>query len=50
MSQENLEIVERGIRAATASPEPDYNTVNALYSKAHVLVPAGAASARRCSR
>lgn len=44
MSQENLELAERAIRAATARPKPDYETVNALYSEAHELVPAGAAS------
>ena len=44
MSQENLQTAERAIRAATARPKPDYDTVNALYSEAHELVPAGAAS------
>jgi ketosteroid isomerase-like protein len=42
MSEENVEIVTRGIAAAVARPEPDYSTVNELYSPDHVLVPVGA--------
>ena len=42
MSQENLEIVERVIRAVTARPKPDYETLNELVASDHVLVPAGA--------
>jgi ketosteroid isomerase-like protein len=41
MSQENLEMVERAIRAAIARPKPDYETMNELYAADHVLVPAG---------
>lgn len=44
MSRETLEIVERAVRAATAQPKPDYDTVNELYAADHVLVPAGARS------
>ena len=44
MSQENLETVERAMRAVIARPRPDYDTMNALYSEAHVFVPAGVAS------
>src|SRR5512132_3039901 len=42
MSQENLDIVTRAIRAALARPKPDFTTVNELYAPDHVLVPAGA--------
>jgi ketosteroid isomerase-like protein len=39
MSQENLDLVKRAVSAANARPRPDYETVNALYSPDHVLVP-----------
>jgi ketosteroid isomerase-like protein len=38
MSQENLDLVVRGIQAASRRPEPDFDTVNALYHRDHVLV------------
>jgi ketosteroid isomerase-like protein len=41
MSQHNLDLVVRAIRAAIARPKPDYETINELYSADHVLVPAG---------
>jgi ketosteroid isomerase-like protein len=41
MSQENLDIVTRALRAALARPDPDFATVNELYAPDHVLVPAG---------
>jgi ketosteroid isomerase-like protein len=41
MSQENLDIVTRAMRAAFARPEPDFATLNELYAPDHVLVPAG---------
>jgi ketosteroid isomerase-like protein len=44
MSQENLDLVVRAIRAAIARPKPDYATMNELYSADHVLVPAGVES------
>jgi ketosteroid isomerase-like protein len=42
MSEQNLDLVVRAVRAAIARPKPDYATVNELYSADHVLVPAGA--------
>jgi ketosteroid isomerase-like protein len=42
MSQQNLDLVVRAIRAAIARPKPDYATVNELYAADHVLVPSGA--------
>lgn len=44
MSQENLDLVVRAMRAVRARPEPDFETVNALYHPDHVLVPLGAHS------
>ena len=38
MSQENVDLVVRAIRAATRLPKPDFETVNALYHPDHVLV------------
>ena len=38
MSQENLDLVVRALRAATARP-PDFQTMNALYHRDHVFVP-----------
>jgi ketosteroid isomerase-like protein len=38
MSQENLDLVVHAIQAATKRPEPDFETVNALYHPDHVLV------------
>jgi ketosteroid isomerase-like protein len=42
MSQENLDIVTRAMRAASSRPEPDFATLNELYAPDHVFVPAGA--------
>jgi ketosteroid isomerase-like protein len=42
MSQENLDLVTRAMRAALARPEPDFGTVNELYASDHVFVPTGA--------
>ena len=39
MSQENLELVARAMRAATARPKPDFATMNAVFHPDHVLVP-----------
>ena len=39
MSQENLDLVLRAMRAALARPTPDYETVNALCDPDHVFVP-----------
>jgi hypothetical protein len=39
MSQENVELVTRAVRAATARPKPDFATMNALFHPDHVLVP-----------
>ncbi len=38
MSQENLDLVVRATQAAIRLPEPDFETVNALYHPDHVLV------------
>ena len=38
MSQENLDLVVRAMQAASKRPEPDFETVNALYHPDHVLV------------
>jgi ketosteroid isomerase-like protein len=38
MTQENVEIVRRGLTAAWRRPEPDLDVVNALYDPDHVLV------------
>jgi ketosteroid isomerase-like protein len=37
MSQENVEIVRRALRAAWRRPEPDLHVINALYHPDHVL-------------
>ena len=39
MSRENVELVTKAIRAATARPKPDFATMNALFHSDHVLVP-----------
>jgi ketosteroid isomerase-like protein len=39
MSQENLDLVVRAMRAVLKRPKPDFETVNALYHPDHVLVP-----------
>jgi ketosteroid isomerase-like protein len=39
MSQENLELVTRAMRAATTRPKPDFATMNAVFHPDHVLVP-----------
>lgn len=39
MSRENLELVARALRAATAQPKPDFATMNALYHPDHVFLP-----------
>ena len=44
MSEKNLEIATRAIKAALARPEPDYSTMNELFSADHVLIPIGVAS------
>lgn len=38
MSQENVDLVMCAIRAATRRPKPDFETMNALFHPAHVLV------------
>jgi ketosteroid isomerase-like protein len=42
MSEENLDLVVRAIKAALRRPKPDFETVNALYHPDHVLVPLAA--------
>jgi ketosteroid isomerase-like protein len=39
MSRENVELVTRAMRAATARPKPDFATMNALFHPDHVWVP-----------
>jgi ketosteroid isomerase-like protein len=39
MSQENLDLVKRAMAAANARPRPDFQTINALFSPDHILVP-----------
>ena len=39
MSSDDLELALRAIRAVTARPKPDWETVNELYSPDHVFVP-----------
>jgi ketosteroid isomerase-like protein len=39
MSQENVDLVLRAMRAALKRPNPDFETVNALYHPDHVLIP-----------
>ena len=38
MSDENIEIAQRALQAATRTPKPDFAVVNALYDPEHVLV------------
>jgi ketosteroid isomerase-like protein len=38
MSQENVEIVRRGLKAAWRRPRPDFATVNAVFHPDHELV------------
>jgi ketosteroid isomerase-like protein len=40
MSQEELELVTRGVRAANARPKPDFATINEVFHPDHVFVPA----------
>jgi len=40
MSQEDLELATRAIRAATARPKPDFATMNEVFDPDHVFVPA----------
>ena len=42
MSQENIDTVIRGVRAAFARPEPDFAVLREVYAREHVFVPAGA--------
>ncbi len=42
MSQENLDLVVRAMRAVLARPKRDFETVNSLYHPDHVLVPLAA--------
>jgi ketosteroid isomerase-like protein len=39
MSRENVDLVMRALRAATARPKADFATVNALFHPDHILVP-----------
>jgi ketosteroid isomerase-like protein len=39
MSEENVEIVRRAYAAALRRPDPDLETVNALFDRNHLLVP-----------
>lgn len=39
MSQEELELVTRAVRAATARPRPDFATINEIFHPDHVFVP-----------
>jgi ketosteroid isomerase-like protein len=39
MSQENLDLVKRAMNAANARPRPDFETMNAVFSRDHVFVP-----------
>lgn len=39
MSQDDLELAVRGISAATERPEPDFETVKALFHPDHMFVP-----------
>jgi ketosteroid isomerase-like protein len=43
MSQEDVDLVMRAIRAAIRQPKPDFETVNALYHPDHVIVSVVAA-------
>ena len=38
MSQENVDLVMRAIRAVISQPKPDFGTMNALFHADHVLV------------
>jgi ketosteroid isomerase-like protein len=40
VSQDNVEIVRRGIEAAIRRPEPDFDTMNALFHPNHEFVSA----------
>src|SRR6266550_6507645 len=40
MSQENVELVRSALQAGAKRPEPDFDTINALYDPDHVFVPA----------
>src|SRR5688500_9335053 len=42
MSDENLDLVVRAMRAALNRPKPDFDTVNALFHPDHVFVSLGA--------
>jgi hypothetical protein len=42
VSRENVEIVLRALRAASALPKTDFATVNQLFDPDHVFVPANA--------
>src|SRR2546430_4971105 len=39
MSQEELELVVRGLNAAGRRPKPDFDTINAVFHPDHVFVP-----------
>jgi ketosteroid isomerase-like protein len=39
MSKENIDLVKRAMAAANTRPRPDFQTINALFSSDHVLVP-----------
>lgn len=38
MTQENIELVDRALRATHARPRPDFETINELYHPDHVLL------------
>ncbi len=38
MSEENIELVDRAIRATLARPRPDFETINQLYHPDHTFV------------
>ena len=38
MSQENVDLAMRAIRAVSRQPKPDFDTINALFHPDHVLV------------
>jgi ketosteroid isomerase-like protein len=50
MSRENVEIVRRAMAARWARPEPDLETVNALYHADHVLTTDWGAVERKAYR
>jgi ketosteroid isomerase-like protein len=39
MSQEDLELVTRAVRAVNARPKPDFTTINEVFHPDHVFVP-----------